>query len=282
MQKDIISKESIKIITKDIARYILDLNISDELRFIDKELRRIEKREADLVALCKIDNQDAIIHIEIQNNNDSRMVYRMLRYYIDIKSLYKNKRIYQYVIYIGKDRVSMQDSLEDLNINFKYNLIDMSIIDCNKFIKLDNPDALILAILCNFKNRDEKELIAYIIKRLRELTKDNDHLFAKYLVSLETLSENRDLRDKILEVESMLREIKLEELPSFRLVEQRGIEQGIERGIEQGIERGIERGIEQEKMHVIQKSLQNGLDVDLISKITGVDKQEIIKIQQKG
>jgi len=51
----------------------------------------------------------------------------------------------------------------------------MHTIDCEKFLKMDTPDALVLAILCDFKGRDEKDVVVYIITRLRELTQDDNH-----------------------------------------------------------------------------------------------------------
>jgi hypothetical protein len=103
MKKDITTKETIKTITQDISKYILHLDVSD-IRFIDKELQRIEKREADIVALCKIDGIESILHLEIQNSNDRSMPKRMLRYYTDIKHLYENLPLHQYLIYIGKPK----------------------------------------------------------------------------------------------------------------------------------------------------------------------------------
>ena len=95
--KDIITKDAIKTIAIDIATLILKLKIND-LEFIDmKSVKKadvlapatqtfIEKREADIVATCKIDGIKQIIHIEIQNSNDNTMSDRMLRYYLDIKT----------------------------------------------------------------------------------------------------------------------------------------------------------------------------------------------------
>ena len=45
MKKDIITKEAITAITEDIAFYLLDLTITD-VEFVDKELKRVEKRLA--------------------------------------------------------------------------------------------------------------------------------------------------------------------------------------------------------------------------------------------
>ncbi len=64
----------------------------------------------------------------------------------------------------------------------------MHTIDCEKFLKMDSPDALVLAILCDFKGRDEKDVVTYIITRLRELTQDDNHRLGKYMLILDELS----------------------------------------------------------------------------------------------
>ena len=64
---------------------ILKIKLDQDFEFVDKELQTIEKREADIVALCKIDGIKSILHIEIQNSNDKTMPGRMLRYYNVVK-----------------------------------------------------------------------------------------------------------------------------------------------------------------------------------------------------
>lgn len=59
---------------------------------------------------------------------------------------------------------------------------------------------------------------------------------------------------------------------------EKGIEQDIEKGIEQGIEKGIEKGIVKGVIQVAQKMLQEGITVDVISKITGLTIEEIEKL----
>ena len=53
-------------------------------------------READIVAECNINNEDVILHLEIQSSYDDKMVRRMLRYYSDIKMIHPQKKIYQF------------------------------------------------------------------------------------------------------------------------------------------------------------------------------------------
>ena len=51
-----------------------------------------------------------------------------------------------------------------------------------------------------------------------------------------------------------------------------------EKGISEGISQGISQGIEQNKIENAKKMLKEKLDIDLISKITGLSKEEIKKL----
>ena len=128
----------------------------------------------------------------------------------------------------------MKDYLKDITIDFKYNIIDMHNIDCEEFIKLDNPDALVLSILCDFKGKDELDVLIFLTRRLEELTKDDEHKLGKYMLIMDQLSSNRNLQNKLKEAEDMLRDMKLEELPSYQLVMERGEARGIETGMQRG------------------------------------------------
>ena len=226
MKKDITTKDTIKTITQDISKYILNLEVTD-IEFVDKELQRVEKREADIVALCQVNGIKSILHLEIQNNNDNTMSKRMLRYYTDIKMRYDDLPIHQYLVYIGKPKLSMSEKIVELNINFRYNIVDMHTIDCEKFLSMDSPDALVLSILCDFKDRDEMDILKYILTRLEELIQNDKHKLGKYMLILDTLSTNRDLQDKLKKAEEMIRDIKLEDLPSYQIVMERGFSKGI-------------------------------------------------------
>ena len=53
------------------------------------------------------------------------------------------------------------------------------------------------------------------------------------------------------------------------------INAGIEKGIKQGIEKGIEQGINQNKKEIAKALLENNIDIDIISKSTGLSIEEI-------
>jgi len=270
LKKDIISKDVLITLIKDISKHILHLGVEiSSIELISSENNRIEQRRADVVA--KI-NDKFILHLEIQNGNDKNMHLRMLRYFLDIKTL-TELPIKQYVVYIGKPKLSMKDSLIEENIRYKYNIIDMKEIDCEILLKKDTPDALVLAILCDFKDKKPKDVVKYIIDRLLYHTKSNPNEYRKYLLMLEELSTNRDLKEVVKEQE-MLSELNYEKYPSYEIGLEKGLEKGIEKGMEKGIEKGLEKGVIEGKKFVA-KSLLKIHDEQTVAKLTGLDIQTI-------
>ena len=193
------------------------------------------------------------------------MPKRMLRYYTDIALRFDTLPIHQYLIYIGKPKLTMKEGIDGKSIKYWYNMIDMHTIDCEKFIKMDTPDALVLSVLCDFKDKDELDILLYITKRLEELTKD-EHTLGKYMLILETLSTNRDLQSTLKEAESMLREIKYEQLPSYEI--------GLERGMQQGMQQGTLQATYNNAVLMVKEF---GLDVAEVAKKLNISITELKK-----
>ncbi len=159
-KKDIVSKEAIKRIAVDLATILLKLDIDPEsLELLETEKQRIEDRRADLVARVQ-DTKTGnpyLLHIEFQNSNDTQMPLRMMRYYTDIRLSGFGEPLHQYLIYIGKDRLTMPDGIDEPGFRYQYRILDMRQINCDALLQQDTPDALVLAILCDFKNRPAKD-----------------------------------------------------------------------------------------------------------------------------
>lgn len=56
-----------------------------------------------------------------------------------------------------------------------------------------------------------------------------------------------------------------------------GLEQGIKQGLEQGLKQGLEQGREESKKETAKKMLEEGLSIDIIIKVTGLSKKEILE-----
>jgi len=264
--KDIISKTTIKQIMLDLANILLKLDISQaHLELLETEQQRVEDRRADILA--RVQSQQTgepyILHIEIQNNNHPQMPLRMLRYYTDIALQWKNEPIQQYLIYIGKQKLRMPDHIDQAQLHYHYPIFDMRNLDCQQLLKQDTPDALVLAILCDFKSHSAQEVIQHILKRLKSLLGDDEKEFRRYINMLEVLSENRDLTHAVKEAEKMLSDIDITRLPSYEI----------------GLESGIEKGDRQRQLNIAKKMLGKLSDQE-IALFTDLSLPEIKQLKQ--
>ena len=244
-KKDIISKQSIKRIAVDIAIHLLKLDIvPNEVELLATEQERVEDRRADLVVKLKLKNNQAfILHIEIQSSNDYKMPLRMMRYYTDIALAYPKLPIKQYVIYIGQQSLKMNGFVQELGWKYCYQLIDMKDVDCETLIARNNPDALVLAILCDFKGHNEQEMVNHIVLGLHELLKDDPKQFREYLSMIDILAENRNLQPHIEKASQMITQITVEKSGLYQLGKKRGEKGGEQRGERRGIISTLQKSI---------------------------------------
>lgn len=245
-QKDIISKQLIQRIAVDLAVYLLKLDIrSEDLELLATEQQRVEDRRADVVAKVKQATTEFILHIEIQNDNDATMPLRMLRYYTDIGFAHPHLPIHQYLIYIGSHKLRMPAQKSDYGLDYRYTIVNMHDIDYQDLLKQDTPDAIVLAILGDFKHHSKQQAVDKIVAQLHEKLHLQPNRYREYLYMLEILSENRDLKTYIKEAETVITQVAIENLPSYELGMEKGLQKGMERGMEQGLEQGIETVIKQ-------------------------------------
>jgi hypothetical protein len=162
--KDITSKQLLKRMAADLANLLLKLDIDPEsVELLETQYQRVEERRADLVVrdLRRGETETGILHIEIQNSNDADMPLRMLRYYTDIRFQHRSGALHQYLIYIGKQALNIPDNLHDTDLRYGYHILDMRTVDCSLLLAQDTPDALVMAILCDFKQRPVQEVVNY-------------------------------------------------------------------------------------------------------------------------
>lgn len=263
-QKDVISKQIFKRILVDVATYIFKLQL-ESVELIETEQQRVEDRRADLVArVVDSAGKAFILHLEIQNQNQKAMPDRMLRYLTDIRLNYPDEDVFQYLLYIGKDALTMPDAIQTAQLNYRYAVIDMHEIDYHVFMAQNTPDALVMAILCDFKDSTTKEVVHEIICRLMELTQDDKKSLREYIRMLEILATNRHIDLDIQEEFKML-EIEIEKLPSFVMGKEKGEKEG-----------------EKKKALAIAKQLLNiNLSIDTILQVTGLSKSDIENLKKE-
>jgi predicted transposase YdaD len=269
-QKDIISKQIFKRILVDVAKYIFKLELKTA-ELIETEHQRIEDRRSDLTAkVTDMKGEHFILHLEIQNQNHKLMPNRMLRYLNDICINYPDEEVYQYLLYIGKEPLRMADGITKVHLHYRYKVIDMHTIDYQFFMQQNSADALVLAILCDFKETKPCKVIHEILARLIVLSDNDSKVLREYVAMLEILASNRDLNVNIQQEFKMM-EIEIEQLPSFLI----GKERGREEGREEGIEKGIEEGHYERSVLVAKQLFQLNMPLKQIAQISGLSMKEL-------
>ena len=230
--KDLISKKLLKRLLVDFGTQLFKLDIA-EAELLSSEQPRVEGKRADLVARIKdAEGESYILHVEIQNDNRSDVPLRMLRYYSDIALEHPGEEVVQHLLYIGKAPLTMPDHVRGRNWVYRYEVMDMRSQDSERFLNSGNPDALVLAILCDPKVREPESLVAYIVSELRRLHGAKLDSLRDSLIMLDILASNRDLQNLVKEHSAMF--IDIEKLGLYQLAKEKVMEQGIEQGIEKG------------------------------------------------
>ncbi len=274
-RKDIISKQIIRHLALDVATYLLGLDLDPaSLELMETEQQRIEDRRADLVARVRLQGETTpfLLHIEIQDGNDALMPWRMLRYLSDIRLAHPGLGVRQYLIYIGRAALAMADGLQEACLSYRYGLLDMHQVDCAALLARDDPDALVLALLCDFGDRDAQTVVNGIFLRLHRLLGHDGRRLREYIDMIEILSGNRGLEGLVKEAEKMLTQVDVTRLPSYEI--------GKEAGVEQGLEQGREQGIQEERLRVARKLLPVLSDA-LIAQTTGLPLESVHRLRRQ-
>jgi hypothetical protein len=250
-EKDVVSKEILKHIARDISKHILHIEVKEDMELIRHEFTRVESRESDLL----YKNGDEVIHIEIQNDNHNQMHLRMHRYLSDILFEHESKIVKQYLLYIGKAKCNMKNSIKIKNLDYNYAIIDMRDLPCESFLYSDDPSALVLAMLCDFEGKEKQLVVNTILKRLRELNDDRE--YRNYLKMVNIYSTNRGLEKEVEKGVKMLT-VDIEKTPFYKI--------------------GLERGQLKERYENAILMMENfNHSMDEIVKVFNIKKEELLE-----
>ena len=249
--KDLISKQLLKRLLVGFGTRLFKLDIV-EAELLSGEQPRIEAKRADLVARVKnADGESYILHVEIQNDNRADLPLRMLRYYSDIALEHTGERVMQYLLYIGKAPITMPDHVRGYDWLYRYKVLDMRSQNSEDFLSSDNPDALVLAILCDLKGRDPGAVVAHIITELHRLHGPKLDSLRDSLKMLDVLAANRNLQNIVRKSAEMF--IDMDKLGIYQLVKEKSEAKGLEQGRAEGLGQGLEQGHQEIVLRLLAK-----------------------------
>jgi len=157
----------------------------------------------------------------------------------------------------------MADGIKKIHLHYHYEVIDIHAIDYQFFMQQNSADALVLAILCDFKKVEPRAIVHEILTRLIAFSHNDSKVLREYITMLEVLASNRDLNVNIQQEFKMI-EIEVERLPSFLL----------------GEKRGLEKGRYECSIFVAKQLFQLNMPLEQIVKISGLSLTELEKLDK--
>lgn len=287
-----------------IFRTVLDRK-SDALALINKalntqlEVQEIEKynssfinkvfqnREADIV--YKIKDRSIFILIEHQTKVDYLMPYRILEYEvaimqsaIDLDKI-KNKEskiplVISIVLYTGNKKWNAkkyfeenQEKIEEIENGLgNYNLIDINELTEKELLE-DNSFISKMMLIEKSKNTEN---IVEILEKIVKITKEEDKDTLRRIISI-ILEE----KIGITKAKELIEKMEGDEGNMLAVVDM--IRRENQMYIEIGKKEGKIEGKLEEKIKIVTNMLKEKFNVEMIQKITGVDKEEIEKIEKQ-
>jgi predicted transposase YdaD len=172
---------------------------------------------------------------------------------------------------MGKEQCYMKAKIKRDKIDYSYDIIDMRDIACEELLKSNDPSAVAISILCDFKDEDKQMVVNTILRKLREMNDDKE--FENYLEMVTLYSTNRGLEKEVEKGVEMLT-VDIEKTPFYQI--------GVQTGVAQGIERGIEKGKLEERFdNAIVMIEKFKLSIDDIVKELNIKKEELLEYMKQ-
>jgi predicted transposase YdaD len=197
------------------------------------EFPAVSMRRADLVVRL---SSGRIYHLELQAENDEKMILRMLEYYFYIRRFYGQAPIQQ-VLYVGKARMTMDAEINDEMLKYKYQIIDIRELDGEPLLASESLEDNLIAILCRVD--EVKVAIHKIIAKIAQLTGKQR---ADALIKLLILAGLRDCQGLVKEeAKEMSITMDIEQNAFLKEVFEEGEQKGELKGESTLLRRQLER-----------------------------------------
>ena len=202
----------------------------------------VKIRRIDLVARL---TDGRILHVELQEDDDPNMPWRMLEYYAPLRLTYEREP-WQIVLYVGAGRPKRMIHIREKRLRFSYDVIDIRQLNAEPLLESDQLSDNLLAILCNVK--DVRAVSRRILQKLRALPmkQAKDAAF-----KLTILSKLRRAEKIVLKEVNAMFTITREDL-----LEWPGISELLISGEQQAEVRGEKKGERRGEINLLTKQLE--------------------------
>ncbi len=282
----------------------LAVDFTREIDFLDKELSEIhpDSTPGDRIAdvLVKVHLKDGtmkyiyvIIHIEVQGEPQSNFMERMFIYFYRAFDKEKGEKVPVIsVAILTDDNENYRPdeyffSLFGFELRMKIPIVKIIDFKLKKELRekletSNNPMSLVVKAQLKsheVKKADDDTKFEVTKELIRQCythgyTREETHIILNFYDWVIRLPEG--FKDRIKEViKKAEEEFKMEYVPIWERDAQK-------RGEEIGEKRGVEKGMKKKAKETVKNLLKMGIDIDKISKATGMKKEEIEKLASKS
>jgi predicted transposase YdaD len=239
--------------------------------------------EADLLLRLHPDNPSKAraLHVEFQVGNEQGMAKRMHEYYTVLSRKYDLK-IDQLVIYLnpkkGKTSGRRKYTVKG-KLTFQYHVLYLQDVPYEELLRLNVPEAVVLALLGDFGTNDPEEILAKIFSRLQAISANNDRM-GEYVVHLKTLSNLREfsseVHQKIQNMTGITQKIldyalQNPESPYYKEV--------LAEGLSKGLAEGMAKGLAEAERQIVARMLRSGMSAEASAELSGMPLEKVLEIK---
>jgi hypothetical protein len=240
-----------------------------------------ENRELDIVIETKLKEEDTVIivHVEPQSYTEKHFHERMYHYFSLLYNKYRKPILPIAVFTYDENRKELEAFTIEFPffhvLTFNFLMLELRKKNWRDYIKSDNPAAAGLLSKMGYTEEErvevKKEFLEMLVRMELNPAKSrfNTAFFETYLVLNE--EEEEELMEQIKR--SDVAEKVYDLYTSWE-------EKGIEKGRKEGRKEGKKEGKFEEKRSTSISMLKEGLSIELIARVTGLDKEEIENISR--
>jgi predicted transposase YdaD len=203
---------------------------------LNVEWPNIRRRAPDLVLLLP---DNSVQHLEIQSGPHPQMHWRMLEYYLLLRQRFPTSTILQQVLYVGQKPHEFVTEIQDVRIQFSYQVIDLRELDCEVLLASPALGDALLAVLCQMQ--DAHKTVHEIVRRiaaLEEKAREDALIHFLHLAGL-----RRKISPIIAaELDAMPITVNVRDNPFYQQIFHAGAEQGEQLGLAKGKAEGKAEG----------------------------------------
>ena len=226
------------------------------------------------------------INVEMQSLSQKAFLERILFYWArlyteDLKRGEGYEKLYPAYSLVFTDFDVLPLRLTDYINSFSIRL------DKQPYEELTNHLKIVIVELSKFKyeniqNLDKKGSWCYVLKESERIGEKELEILKKKglggaMALLKNVSESDRLRYEQESRDKFMFDLHWDKIYKF----EEGKKEGIEEGLQKGIEKGLQKGGQLKEKEIVLSMLENGFDLDSISKVTKLSKEEIKNLQSK-